>query len=198
LAQALQRDLDVAGAELDVVVEVAELALVPDLDGAAVAAFVLADAHALGVVAVGAEGRGAGGADPFRAALVAALLLLQPFAQGLHQLVEAAERLDLGAFFLGQVLFGELLQPVCGDFGRFDDILGGDLFEPGEGVGEGLIEAVEVAFVLHHGGAREVVEPVDVVGHEATPSTKARYSRRLTGMRARRRASKKGRNMGGR
>ena len=38
LAQPAQRQLDVAGAELDRVVEIAELAPVPDLDGAAVAA----------------------------------------------------------------------------------------------------------------------------------------------------------------
>ena len=60
LAQPAQRDLDVARAELDRVVEVLELALVPDLDGAAVAVLVLADAHAFGIVAVGAERRGAG------------------------------------------------------------------------------------------------------------------------------------------
>ena len=58
------------------VVEIPELAPVPDFHRAAVAAFVLADAHAFRIVAIGAEGRGAGRADPFRAALVAALLLL--------------------------------------------------------------------------------------------------------------------------
>lgn len=56
LAQAAQRHLDVAGADLDPVVQVLELAAVPHLDGAAVAALVLADAHAFRIVAVGAEG----------------------------------------------------------------------------------------------------------------------------------------------
>ncbi len=56
LAQAAQGDLDVAGAELDRIVEVLVLALVPDLDRLAVAAFVLADTDALGVVAIGANG----------------------------------------------------------------------------------------------------------------------------------------------
>ncbi len=37
-AQLAQRDLDVAGAELDRIVEIAELALLPDLDRAASAA----------------------------------------------------------------------------------------------------------------------------------------------------------------
>ena len=94
-AQAAQRHLDVAGAELDVAVEIPKLALVPHLHGAEVAVGVLADAHAFGIVAIGAERRGAAGADPFAAALVAALLLLEPLAQRLHQLVEAAQRLDL-------------------------------------------------------------------------------------------------------
>src|SRR4029077_6471313 len=95
LPQSPQRHLDVAGAELDGIVEVAVFALVPDLDRAAVAALLLADADALGVVAVGAEGGGAAGADPLRAALVAAFLLFQPLLERLHQLVPAAERRDL-------------------------------------------------------------------------------------------------------
>src|SRR3972149_1362141 len=48
-----------------------------------------------GVVPVAAERRGPAGADPLRAALVAPFLLLQPFFQRLHQLLPAAERLDL-------------------------------------------------------------------------------------------------------
>ena len=54
--QPAQRDLDVACAELDRVVEVAELALVPHLDCRAVAGGLAADADALGVGAVVAEG----------------------------------------------------------------------------------------------------------------------------------------------
>ena len=94
LAQPPQRDLDVAGAEFDVVVEVLELALVPHLHGAEIAVAVLADPDAFRVVAVGAERRRAAGADPFVAALVAALLLFQALAQRLEQLVETAKRLD--------------------------------------------------------------------------------------------------------
>src|SRR5262249_59893019 len=95
LAQAPQRNVDVAGAELDLVVEILELALVPHLHGAEIAVLVLADAHAFRIVAVGAERRGAGGADPFAAALVAALLLGEALAQRLQKLVEAAHRLHL-------------------------------------------------------------------------------------------------------
>src|SRR5688572_29291881 len=52
-AQALQRDLDVARAEFDGIVEIFELALVPHLYRASVAAFVLADPDPFGIVAIG-------------------------------------------------------------------------------------------------------------------------------------------------
>ncbi len=91
-----ERQLDVARPEFRVAVEVLELPAVPDLDGAAPAAFVLADAHALRVVAIGAERRRPACADPFRAALVAPLLLGEALAERLHQLVET-ELLDLRA-----------------------------------------------------------------------------------------------------
>src|SRR5262249_36116768 len=87
-AQATQRDLDVAGAEFDLVVEILELAAIPDFDGAEVAILVLAEPPAAGIVAIGAEGRGSGGADPFIAALGAALLLLHTLKQKLEQLVQ--------------------------------------------------------------------------------------------------------------
>src|SRR6478672_1841915 len=65
--QTAQRDLDVAGVDLDRVVEVAERALIPDLDRAAATAALLADAYSLRVVAVRAKRTRAGGANPFRA-----------------------------------------------------------------------------------------------------------------------------------
>src|SRR5690606_34169255 len=57
-AQAAQRDLDVARAELAVAVKVAELALLPHLDRAPMPP-AAADPHALGIVARMAVGRGA-------------------------------------------------------------------------------------------------------------------------------------------
>jgi hypothetical protein len=85
-----------------------------------VAALVLADAHALRIVAVGAEGRRAAGADPLRAALVAALLLLKPFAKGLKQFLKTADGFDLALFLFGQIFFREFPQPFArnldGDF----------------------------------------------------------------------------------
>src|SRR5215831_14909356 len=94
MPQAAQGELDIAGAELDRVVEIAKLAAIPDLDGAAVAPLLLADAHPFRVVAIGAKRRGADGADPFATALVPCFLLGKTSAQRLHQLFPAAERLD--------------------------------------------------------------------------------------------------------
>ena len=161
-AQAAQRDLDVARAELDLVVEVLELALVPHLHGAAVLAF-SADADAFGIVARVAERRGAGGADPFLAALVAALLLFEPLLQGLEQLVEAAHRLDHLLLFLGEIFLRELLQPLGGDLGG-ERLL--EQVEPLEHVAEHAVELVEVALVLHQRGAREIVEVLDPAAGE--------------------------------
>src|SRR5205823_7468488 len=109
---------DVARAYFDRVVEVLVLALVPDLDRPALAVLVLADAHALGIEAEGAERRGAGRADPLAAALVALLLLLETLPQRLHQLLPAAHRLDLLLLLFGQKLFSEFAQPLFGNLRR--------------------------------------------------------------------------------
>src|SRR5438105_1500316 len=74
LSQPSQRHLDVARAEFHLVIEVSVLAHVPYLQRTAIPRLFLSDAHALRVVAVGAEGRSAASADPFGAALMAALL----------------------------------------------------------------------------------------------------------------------------
>jgi hypothetical protein len=76
-----------------------------------VAAFVLADAHAFRIVAIGAKRRCAGGADPFRAALVTALLLGEALAQQFEQFIEPAHGLDLFLFVLGEIFLGELFEP---------------------------------------------------------------------------------------
>ena len=154
-AQPPQRHLDVADAELDIAVEILELALVPHLHGAVVAVLFLPDPHAFGIVALGAERRRAGGADPFAAALVAALLFLEPLAKRLHELVPA-HRLDLLLLFLGEVFLGELLQP----FGRNVRLLHRvqQAFQPLEHRAEDAVELVEVALVLHQSGAGQVIE----------------------------------------
>ena len=158
-AQLAQRHLDVARAQLDLVVEVAVLALFPDLHRAALAAGP-ADADAFGVVAAVAEGRRAAGADPFAAALVPALLLLEPLLQRLHQLVPAAERLDLRHLLGREVPPGQLLQPVGGQF-LLQQVEG--LLDALEVMREGLVETVEVLLVLDQRGTRKKVEIFDAV-----------------------------------
>src|SRR5437870_5354648 len=69
-AQAPERNLHVAGPELLRAGEILEVAPVPDFHGAAVAALLLPDPHAFGIVAIGPEGRGPRRADPFGAALM--------------------------------------------------------------------------------------------------------------------------------
>src|SRR5450432_3185477 len=141
-AQAPQRNLDVADAEFDVAVEILELAAVPYLHGAIVAVLLLADADALWIITLRAERRGAGGADPFVAALMPALLLLEALAQGFHELVPA-HRLDLLLLFLGEIFLRELLQP----FGRDVRLLYGveQAFQPLEHGAEHAVELVQIA-----------------------------------------------------
>jgi hypothetical protein len=137
--------------------------LVPHLRGAEIAVLVLADAHAFGMIAVGAERRGACRPDPLAAALMPALLLCEPLAQGLEQLVETAQRLDLLLLLLGQILLGELFQPFRRDFRRRGLA---HQFEALEHVAEHAIELVEIALILHQRGAREIVEVVDATRRE--------------------------------
>src|SRR5262249_30102227 len=141
LAQTPERDLDVAGAELDLVVEVLVLALVPYLDGAPLAVLLLADAHAGGGVGVPSLGRCAAGSDPLVAPLVAPLLLLEALLQLLHDLVPAAQRLDLGLFLLAQIELGQRAQPLLRDLCL--DRLAHEL-KTLEDVTEHLIELVEM------------------------------------------------------
>src|SRR5690606_5094283 len=147
---------DVARAELDRVVEVAELALVPHLHRRAVAGRVTPDADALGVRAIVAEGRAAAGTDPFVAALMAAFLLLEALAEGLHQLVPA-ELLEFGALLGRQMLLRHRAQPVFGQL----DVQPRERGDALEVFAEGLVEAVVERLVLDQAGAREEIELVD-------------------------------------
>src|SRR5262249_33376966 len=155
LAQAPQRDLDVAGAELDVIVEILEFTPLPDLDRTKIAIDALTDAHAFWVVAKRTERRRSGGADPFAAALMAALLLLHALPQRLQQLVEAAQRLNLFLLLFSQVSIDELFEPFCGNVAlkRFADQR--CAFKD---VGENPIKLVEITLILNQGCTRKVIE----------------------------------------
>ncbi len=131
-----------------------------------VAAFILADPDALGVVAIGAEGRCAGRAYPFRSTLVAAFLFLKTLTQGFHKLVETAQRFDQFLLFLGQMFFRQPPQPFLGKIGHVDAAFTAEGFDALEKMTENLVEAVHVPFVLHERGSRQIVESLDIIGHE--------------------------------
>ena len=158
--QPAQRQLDVARADLDVVVQVAELAPVPHLHRAAMAGLVLADPHAFGIVAIRPERRGPRGADPLRPALVPPLLLAQQFAQPVHQRLEPAHRLDLLHLLGRQQLLRHLAQPFLGDLPP--QVTLGRL-QPLEALAEHAIETVQVTLVLHQRRAAQVVEILHAV-----------------------------------
>ena len=82
----------------------------------------------------------------------------EALAQRLHELVPA-HRLDLLLLLLGEVFLGELLQPFVGNLGLLHGVQ--QAFQALEHVAEDAVELVEVALVLHQGGAREVVEILD-------------------------------------
>ena len=159
-AQALHGDLDVPCTELDLVVVVLELALVPDFHGAAVAGLVLADAYAFGIVAIRSKRRSSAGADHLVAAFVALLLLFEALFQRFHQLLEAAHGLDFGHLLGGQEFLAHLLEPFLGQVLDVDRV--GQRVEAFEDVGEDAVELVDVALVFHQGGAGEVVEVLDI------------------------------------
>ena len=157
--QLAQRQLQIAGTQLDRVVEVAELTLLPHLDRSPLTART-ADADALGVVAAVPERRGARGADPFAATLMPLLLLRQPLAQCLEQLLPAAERLDAPLFLVAEQALRHCCQPLRRQLRleRREAALG-----PGEVLGEHTVEAIEMALVLDQRQARQVVE---ILGRE--------------------------------
>ena len=86
-----------------------------------------------------------------------ALLFRQPLAERFHQLVKTAKRFDLGAFFLGQEFLGHFAQPFGGDFDRGFRCTG-RRFQPFEDFAKDAIEAVQMAFILHQRGARQMIE----------------------------------------
>jgi hypothetical protein len=139
------------------VVEVAVLALFPDLDRRAV----LAPRRRCGFLPGGAavpEGRGAAGADPLVATRVTLLLLGQALLEGLHQLVPA-ELFELRAFGVGQMFFRRLPQPFFGNQ-HVHSRQGLDALEV---LAESAVILVEIALVLDQDRPREDVEVVDTM-----------------------------------
>ena len=123
------------------------------------AALVLTDAHAFGVVAGIAERRRAARADHLRSAFVPLLLFFEALLQRLHELVPAAHGFDLLLLFFAEEFLGERLQPFFGDLRQQGAV---DILQPLEDMAEHLVELVEIALVLHQRGAGEIIEIVDL------------------------------------
>ncbi len=94
---------------------------------------------------------------------MALFLLFEALFELLDQLVETAERLDLGFFLLGQHALEFLAQPVVGDH-RLNQLV--EVFQPLEVGTEGTIELVEVPLVLDHDRTRQIVELVHIGEHD--------------------------------
>ena len=145
-AQPAQRDLDIARTQLDRIVEIFELAPIPDLHRFFVSRFA-ADAHAFGMITVVAERRGALGANPFVAAVVFLFLLFQALLEFLDQLFQAAQRLDLGFLFVRSECFSNSLRSQSS--GISASMMSVDALQDRLKIqAEGAIKTVEIFFVL--------------------------------------------------
>ena len=89
---------------------------------------------------------------------MAALLLGKALAQGFEKLFQAAQRLDLFLFFVGEIFLGEFFQPLDGNF-RGERVF--DQVEAFKDMAEHAVELIEIALVLHQSGTRQVVERLD-------------------------------------
>ena len=190
LAQAPQRDLDVAGAEFDVVVEILELALVPDLHRAAMRALA-ADADAFRVVAAVAERRGAAGADPFRCRPGGG-----PSARpaACFSVSSSLSRPPIASicFFSSSVrYFSASFFSHSSGISAVERLL--HQLEALEDVAEHAVELVEVALVLHQRGARQIVEVLDPPRRRGRPPSPPSASGIRAASPARRRISARGR-----
>ena len=141
--QATKRHLDVAHPQFDAVVEIAEFALLPDLDRCPVAHRFATDADALRMVATMPIRRRPGGADPFAATGMPLLLFGEPLLQLLEQFF-VAQFLQLEPVFLRQVPFGRQPQPVLGHH----DIQPRQRFNALEIFPEGAVETVVQGLIL--------------------------------------------------
>ena len=89
---------------------------------------------------------------------MAAFLLVQPLAQGFHQLFETAEFFNRRALFRGQRQLRAARQPVRRQPGRVDS--GEEVFHALKIFSEGEVVAVVVALVFHQHRARQAMEGV--------------------------------------
>ena len=114
----------------------------------------LANPDSFRIGAIGPERGLASGADPFVAALVPLLLLLESFFERFHQLVPS-KLLDLGHFLRRQCHLGKLAKPFLRNFGGFGAV---GRLQSLEDLAEHLIEPVQQTLVLHIGGPCQIIK----------------------------------------
>ncbi|MNF87158.1 hypothetical protein D3C84_696170 [compost metagenome] len=90
---------------------------------------------------------------------MAFLLFFQALLELLDELVQPTQGLDLRTFLIGERTLELLAQPILGDQ-RLQVFV--EFVQPVEIGSERPVELVEVAFVLHQDGPRQVVELVHV------------------------------------
>ena len=89
---------------------------------------------------------------------MSAFLFFEALLQCFHELLPAAKRLDLLAFFFSQIELGHLAQPL---FRKFNFLFAFDRLEAFEHMTENAIELIDMSLVFDHGRARQVVKVID-------------------------------------
>ena len=87
--------------------------------------------------------------------------------QRLHQLLEAAERFDQLLLLIGEMLLGKPPQPFLRKVGDVDRAFARQRFDALEDMRKNLVEAVDMALVLHQRRTGQIVKTLDVELHQA-------------------------------
>ena len=163
-AQPLQSNFDVARAQFHIAIKVFKIAFVPNLDCSLVAAFGLPNSHAFWIVPIGAKRRRAGCAHPFAAALVAPFLLLQPFAERLHELVKPAQSFNLCFIGFRERFFGQFAQPLFWQIHLVQHLLRAYVLKAFKAGCKSAVVFVEIAFILDQDGPPQQIEMIHIIG----------------------------------
>ena len=155
-----QRHLDVADTQLNIVIQVFVVALLPDFYGFFVPRFALFNADAFGVITIGTKGRRAAGADHFVTALMTFVLFFQTFFKLVQHFIQATQRFNFGHIFRRHQALKLFAHPVGRNVGFGHAVRQG--FEATEVTGKGLIELVVMAFVFHQAQPRQSVKLIQI------------------------------------
>jgi len=124
---------------------------------------ILANPHAFRVIAKRSKRRNPCGTNEATTTLMTLVLFLEQLHQSFHELVEAAESLNLFHFLGRQHFFGHLAQPFVGNRGPGLRISHG--LDARKRLAKDAIKAIEVTLVFDQTRARQKVEVVDAKRH---------------------------------